>query len=99
MWASAGLRIKTMYRGSWRDPLLIHTCEVVKARTVCLETSLPSEGILEAVLEGGRSTLRQKSPWGRCTNPAQALLLALARVGGGMASATKLIGPEGEVDL
>ena len=98
--ASVGLRLKTMHRGAWRDPLLIHTGEVVHAWAMCLETSLPSEAVLESVLEGSRGILRQKSPWARCHNPAQALLLALARVGGSMCSATRFRGPSGEeVDL
>ena len=98
--ASVGLRLKTMHRGAWRDPLLIHTGGVMHAWTMCLETSLPSEAVLESVLEGSRGILRQKSPWARCHNPAQALLLALARVGGSMCSATRFRGPSGEeVDL
>ena len=97
--ASAVLRLKSMYRGFWRDPLLIYAGEGVQAWAQCLKTSLPSLGVLESVLEGSRDILFKKSPWARCCNPAQALVLALARVGGKMDAAAKFSGSEGEVDL
>eukprot|EP00959_Pyramimonas_sp_CCMP1952_P424627 8893964-Pyramimonas_sp.AAC.1 len=83
MGARVGLRIKTMRRGSQSVDFLLG------------DSSAAGRG-LGGGSGGGRSILRQKSPWGKCNNPAQALPLALARVGGGMAAATKLTGPEGE---
>ena len=65
-----------MYRAFWRDPAVVHVGEVMHAWAMCVETSLPSLSVLDAVLEQSRGILQSRAPWGQCSNPAHVLHLS-----------------------
>ena len=75
------LRMRSYRGAAYRDPLVLHSTEVAKQWRRCLWLGIPGVTIQSELTAAASDICERRAPWQSCKNPAEAFVLAMARIG------------------
>ena len=89
---AVGLRMRCFSGGKDLDPLVCYTAQIAKAWALSVWEGQPTAALLDTCLEHSkRKLVGRAAPWSQVTDPVDAFLLSLTRIGWSVTSARFLL--------